>query len=324
MALPAALLTLMATASSAAPLLGHIRVVCVGPSQPGNVGMIARACANFDCAQLALVAPEYERSSAEAASYERRFAVQEAGLRVLRQATVTASLGDALRGCALAVGFTRRRGLERSASAAHVSLRELARLRRELDPEARVAFVFGREASGLSSSEIGLCTHTCEILTAAEQGSLSLPAAVVLALGRTFEEELLREEGGRGGGEARGAPRALGGDVTSRTAATLRDGAVRPAARAQVAKMQPATIDDLEHVLKRWARLAGRRENADMPKEWVRTSRGNRPKHGVDRSISILRRLFQRARPTSRELRTMHHMLQQIEKPEPRNTRGRH
>jgi hypothetical protein len=37
----------------------QFRVVAVGPQQPGNVGMIARACANFDCDDLALVAPEY-------------------------------------------------------------------------------------------------------------------------------------------------------------------------------------------------------------------------------------------------------------------------
>ena len=68
------------------PLLDQFRVVSVGASQPGNVGMIARACANFECAQLALVAPEYDRADDESGSFERRFAVQEAALTLLRDA----------------------------------------------------------------------------------------------------------------------------------------------------------------------------------------------------------------------------------------------
>jgi tRNA C32,U32 (ribose-2'-O)-methylase TrmJ len=40
-----------------ARLLDAFRVVCVSPSTPGNVGMIARAVANFEAGGLTLVAP---------------------------------------------------------------------------------------------------------------------------------------------------------------------------------------------------------------------------------------------------------------------------
>ena len=92
----------------------------------------------------------------------------------------------ALDGCSVAVGFTRRRGVAQSASALQVAPSELAAL---AAGGARVAFVFGREASGLESSELARCSHHCEIATSAVQAR-SLPQAVLYALGRTFEEAL--------------------------------------------------------------------------------------------------------------------------------------
>jgi hypothetical protein len=57
-------LVAMAMAGSPPPLLlRDFRVVCVSPSTPGNVGMIARAIANFEAGGLTLVAPEYDRET---------------------------------------------------------------------------------------------------------------------------------------------------------------------------------------------------------------------------------------------------------------------
>ena len=274
------------------PLLSNFRVVSVGASQPGNVGMIARACANFECPQFALVAPEYDRADDESGSFERRFAVQEAALTLLRDAPTHASLDAALDGCSVAVGFTRRRGVARSASALQVAPSELAAL---AAGGARVAFVFGREASGLESSELARCSHHCEIATSAVQGSLSLPQAVLYALGRTFEEALAADPAA--------AARSLGGDVTSPTAARL-GGDDAPSS------LQPATVDEVEALVQRCAQLAGDDAvaAAGAGDGWVRTSRGKRPPPGAG-PVLVLRRLLQRARPSGRELRAMHSLL---------------
>lgn len=174
--------------ASASPLLLYaFRVVCVSPSGALNVGMIARACANFDVGGLAIVAPEYDRTSESAAAQERQFATMLAGQGMLGKAVTHPTLESALQGCSVAVGFTRRRGVARSASANQVEVSQLASLATLPSPTASplsspptphptpfVALVFGREADGLRSSELFQCTHTCEIATSASHGSLNL------------------------------------------------------------------------------------------------------------------------------------------------------
>lgn len=122
------------------------------------------------------------------------------------------SLAEAVQGCEAVVGFTRRRGVVRSASSVDISVGQLASLApscdgwgndatgavasgiggsRALNPSSqaaeagpatppasarapRVALVFGREADGLRTSELLLCGYTCEIATSAQVERASL------------------------------------------------------------------------------------------------------------------------------------------------------
>jgi len=62
--MPAVALALAALACAPpAMLLRDFRVVCVSPCTPGNVGMIARAIANFEAGGLTIVAPDYDRET---------------------------------------------------------------------------------------------------------------------------------------------------------------------------------------------------------------------------------------------------------------------
>ena len=340
---------LAALGATQTALLEPFRVVLVGPSQAGNVGMVSRSCANFECPSLHLVAPEYDRADPEAERTERTFAVHEAQQRFLREAPVHGDLSDALSGCVAAVGFTRRRGVERSDAANAVAVGGLAALAEESG--GRVALVFGREASGLRSSELLLCTHVCEIATSASQGSLSLPAAVNFALGRAFEEALAGESRSVGSASER---RTLGGDLTSRHSALLRppslgtgggagggggggvggaEGGVLEEADG-LAPAGVATVDETEAVLLRWERMLAQLDGAeaapaagggggggggvgghDVTAEsgWVRTARGSRPATAHGRTMVLVRRLLQRARPSSRDLRVLHGVLSALE-----------
>uniref|UniRef100_A0A7S4B5M6 tRNA/rRNA methyltransferase SpoU type domain-containing protein n=1 Tax=Chrysotila carterae TaxID=13221 RepID=A0A7S4B5M6_CHRCT len=298
-------------------LLASFRVICVSPSQGGNVGMAARACANFECGELALVAPDYDRLSEAAMSQERRFATQEAGLRVVQDALVFDSLEDALRDCSIAVGFTRRRGVMRSASSTQVTVGELAALS-QTAAGGRTALVFGREADGLRSSELLQCTHTCEIPTSANHGSMNLAASITFALGRCFEEKLALEG-------ASGHP--LGADRTFSRAALLRpssggrkDDAEEIAAEDDLpTSLQTATIEDIEHLMGRFLRLAdpeaaAAAEAGEQATRWVRTARGSRAPTEAERNALVLKRIVQRARLSKKELRVMHNLLKQAER----------
>lgn len=320
-------------------LLGHARVVLVGPSQPGNVGMISRAMANFEVEELYLVNPEYDRSDPENGSFERRFAMQDHAKTILSEAKVCGTLTQALAGCISAVGFTRRRGNMRSGGN-DVVVGGLA----QLGATQRMALVFGREADGLRSDELLLCTHTCEIPTSGRQGSMSLPAACTVALSRTFESALALESGASDEGAP---PRILGGDTTTRRAARLPPpslaGKVSHAgtsaadvdvtvSRGGGSQHRPATIEELEHLIIRWESLIAR--STAVPKEagpsagvgadqeadakgqgggWVRTARGSRASTSHGRAAALLKRMLQRAVPSSRELRMLHGVLRQME-----------
>jgi tRNA C32,U32 (ribose-2'-O)-methylase TrmJ len=337
-----------AAVATRAPLLANFRVVLVGPSQPGNVGATARACGNFDCPDIALVMPEYDRSTEESGSYERRFAMQPHAKRLLELAPVYSSLEEALADCTAAVGFTRRRGMDRVESALPMAIDGLA----ELDNRhgGKVALVFGREASGLTSHELLLCTHACEIATSDVQPSISLPTAASMALGRTYESALLLRAQAPHQSEAAGTAAGAAAGVAEGVAAGVAAGVAPNAYRAE--RLRLATLQEIDRVMSRWEELAtpaldraldthtrahpigGAAESehaadgrmageaageaaggaaggaaGEASPGRVRTSRGTRATSGYARATTMIRRMLQRAQPTSREIRALHGAL---------------
>ena len=149
------------------PALSGVRVVLVEPSHPGNVGAVARAMKTMGLARLYLVRP-------------RRFPCAEATARaagaddLLVGAVVCEDLAQALGDCVWAAAT--------SARARHLPWPELdaagcAQQAFAYAP-AQVALVFGREATGLTNSEIDLCQATVRIPTDDRFPSLNLGGAV--------------------------------------------------------------------------------------------------------------------------------------------------
>lgn len=152
-------------------MLERIRIVLIGTSHPGNIGGVARAMRNMGLADLALVAPRCEIitqdsiSRASGADY------------LLHQASVHATLEEAVADCTLAVGASAR---SRTLPWPMLTPRELAdRLPGECQAStSRVALVFGREDSGLTNAELQRCHAHVHIPTNADFSSLNLAAAV--------------------------------------------------------------------------------------------------------------------------------------------------
>lgn len=155
--------------------LDAYRVVLARPMFAGNLGAVARLLSNFQARDFHVVAPECALNAPEALLFAR-----ERSHSFLSSAVVSATLPEATAGCQVAVGFSRRDGVDPCPT---ISLNDVARLA----SAGKVALVFGREDSGLSNSELVHCQHLCSIDVSNENPSLNLSHAVAVVLARLYE-----------------------------------------------------------------------------------------------------------------------------------------
>ncbi|OGR31926.1 MAG: hypothetical protein A2091_00855 [Desulfuromonadales bacterium GWD2_61_12] len=153
-----------------APLLPVI--VLVEPQHSGNLGMVARAMANFGARELRLVNP-CDHLAGEA----RKFALHAAPL--LEAATLFPDLPAALHDLHLTIATTRRSGAHREVP---LTLADLPGRVSRRAPGEQVGLVFGREDSGLTSDEVAACTGAVTIPTDPDFASLNLAQAVAITL----------------------------------------------------------------------------------------------------------------------------------------------
>lgn len=159
--------------------LNNVTIVLVEPQNPGNVGMVCRAMKNMGLSGLRLVNP-CRTDHPEAL----KFAV--AARDLLEGAVIFPTLKEALTDCPFSVATTRRHGKYRQEI---FNPEEIAAKVAGVEGAGRVALVFGREDSGLTTAEVTLCRWQATIPTASEFGSLNLAQAVLV-----FSYELFRKE----------------------------------------------------------------------------------------------------------------------------------
>lgn len=148
--------------------LANLRVVLSHTSHPGNIGSAARAMKTMGLSRLALVQPRHF-------PHPEADALSAGAVDVLQAARVHPSLDDALAGCVLAVGLTRRqRGLSHEPLDARAAAARLIATARTQP----VALVFGNETSGLSNAELGKCQMLVTFPANPDYPSLNLAAAV--------------------------------------------------------------------------------------------------------------------------------------------------
>lgn len=155
-------------------MLDDVAVVLVRPRFPENIGAAARACANFGCPNLVLVAPErWEEDKALPLATPK-------GADILRRMAIFDDLPAALAGFTYAVGTTARTGgWRRGLLTPSQAGPEAAERLRE---GGRVALVFGSEDRGLENAEVELCQGLVNIPTVSDASSLNLAQAVLLLL----------------------------------------------------------------------------------------------------------------------------------------------
>ncbi len=151
-------------------VLDRIRIVLSRPSHPGNIGSAARAMKVMGLSRLYLVSPQTFPS-------DHADALASGAVDVLRNATVCASLGEALSGVGFVAALSARR---RDLTLPSENLREAAEHMVGLAGSNEIAFVFGNETFGLSNDEVMQCNLLVHVPANPIYSSLNLAAAVQL------------------------------------------------------------------------------------------------------------------------------------------------
>lgn len=156
----------------------RIKIVLMRTTHPGNVGAVARAMKNMGLNDLSLVTPEFNKILSEDEALVRSAGAEN----VLSNAKTFSSLDDAVSGCHILIGASARNRkmpwpLMNPRDCAEEVLRIIgASVASKTD--AKIAFLFGQEASGLSNEELHRCHYHVNIPAVAEFSSLNLAMAV--------------------------------------------------------------------------------------------------------------------------------------------------
>ena len=149
-------------------MLSHINIVLVGTTHPGNIGAVARAMKNMQMTNLRLVAPKIF-PSADATS--RASGADD----ILSRAKVCDTLREAIADCQVVFGASAR---SRTICWPELTPRQSATEIFANHPGEKIAFVFGREHSGLTNEELDMCRYLLHIPCNPAFSSLNLAAAV--------------------------------------------------------------------------------------------------------------------------------------------------
>lgn len=225
----------------------NITVVLVEPQGPRNIGSVCRAMLNFGLTDLRLVNPQTDHLQHEA----RQMAVK--ATTVLEAAKTFTTLEEAVSGCSLSIGTTRRFGRYRE-DMLHPD--EAAKLLLPETADAKVALVFGREDKGLHTAELDLCQRFVTIPTSDKLPSMNLAQSVALCL-----YEISKVKGELAGAE-HGRKQLASNDNLERMFQHMRESLVR------VGFLDTQNPD---HILRAFRRILGR---AGLNEREVRIMRG--------------------------------------------------
>lgn len=147
-------------------------VLLMEPQLPDNIGMVARACANFGLDCLRLIAPRDGWPNEKA-----RIAASGAN-HVIDEASAHATLGEAMADLHWMCATTaRQRDLRKPVMTPEQAIAEI---RRRIATGERCGILFGRERNGLETAEVALADALVMIPVNSRFASLNLAQAVLI------------------------------------------------------------------------------------------------------------------------------------------------
>ncbi len=162
-----------------------LTVVLVEPETPGNIGSVARVMKNFGFTNLLLVNPQCDHLDGEA--YGRAMHARD----VLKKAVVAKSFGDCIRAFDYAVATTSDLGSDYNVVRSPITPNQLASQLGRFGSsgngsKAKIALVFGREGTGLTTKEVESCDLVVTVPSSKKYPSLNLSHAVAIVLYELF------------------------------------------------------------------------------------------------------------------------------------------
>ena len=151
----------------------NISIILVEPQGPINIGACCRVMQNFGFNDLRLVNPCLEYKSKDA----RKMALHAKNM--LKTAKLYETLKSALEDCNIAFGTTRRSGKYRSN---FITPGITAKKIQSYDDNTKIALVFGREDTGLTTDELKICHKFVTIPTNDSFASMNLSHAIGIFL----------------------------------------------------------------------------------------------------------------------------------------------
>lgn len=147
-------------------------VILIEPQLPDNIGMVARACANFGLDDLRLVDPRdgWPNEKARIAASGANYVIDDAAA----YETFEASLGDLNWVCATTA---RQRDLRKPVLTPEEAVAEM---RRRIGAGQRCGVIFGRERNGLETHEVARADAVVMIPVNSRFASLNLAQAVLI------------------------------------------------------------------------------------------------------------------------------------------------
>jgi tRNA/rRNA methyltransferase len=147
-------------------------VILMEPQLADNIGMVARACANFGLDELRLVAPRdgWPNEKARIAASGANYIIDDA----VAVPTLEAAIGDLNW---LAATTARQRDLRKPVLSPEAAIAEM---RRRIAAGERVGILFGRERNGLETSEVANADALVMIPVNSRFASLNLAQAVLI------------------------------------------------------------------------------------------------------------------------------------------------
>lgn len=153
-------------------------LILVSPKGAANVGGVARLMGNFGLDTLRLVKPRCDLASVECKQMSMH------GYSFIQKAKIFPTLAEAQQDMHFSIAFSARKTVaDRPTFHVFECFQQLIQRCSEKD---RMAFVFGREETGLRLHELSSCDWQVFIPTETENASLNLTSAVAVVLSIFF------------------------------------------------------------------------------------------------------------------------------------------